>query len=116
MKLAVYIPTEGEHEPITQNYNIAYARAQVKAYIKRTFADCYGGYTVLEAVGGWMGEEGLVEESVEIIYTFTDSPDLAQLRAMGRMVCNRLGEEAATIEHSGEMEIVTVPDMEVAGR
>lgn len=111
MKLAAYIPTEDHNGHVNE-----YDRAVVLATAKRMFAEEYGGYTVVQGQGGWMGEQGLVEEDVDILYIFSDQPNLRQLRAIGRMVCNRLNQEAAAIEHSGEMEFVTLPNMEVEVR
>jgi hypothetical protein len=111
VKLAAYIPTESPMGAVDE-----YERAVVLSTAKRMFAECYGGYTVTGAVGGWMGENGLVEEAVSILYTFTDEPNLHQLRTIGRMICSRLNQEAAAIEHGGEMEFVTSPDMKVEVR
>src|SRR5829696_7008227 len=111
MKLAVYIPTESPDGEIPE-----YDRLQVMTYAKRTFAETYGGYTIIEARGGWMGSTGLVEEDVSIVYTFTNKPNLPQLRNIGRMVCNRLKQDAAAIEHSGDMEFITIPDNTITVR
>jgi hypothetical protein len=111
VKLAAYIPTEDHNGPVNE-----YDRAVVLATAKRMFAEQYGGYTMVAGVGGWMGERGLVEEDVDILYTFTDTPNMPQLRTIGRMVCNQLNQEAAAIEHSGTMEFVSVPDVELEVR
>jgi hypothetical protein len=111
VRLAAYIPTEDHNGPVNE-----YERAVVLATAKRMFAEQYGGYTVIQATGGWMGEQGLVEEDVDILYTFTDTPNMGQLRTIGRMVCNRLNQEAAAIEHSGTMDFVTLPDVDVEVR
>lgn len=108
MKLAIYIPTESPAGTLPE-----YDRLRALALVKRTFAETYGGYTQVEAVGGWMGSTGLVEEQVTIVYTFTDTPDVAGLRALGRVVATRLDQDAVAVEHSGDMEFIGAADYPV---
>lgn len=105
-KVSVYVPS-------TQNVNLKLAADAHKNILDSTLrfmSQLYGGATAVEARGAWVSDDGLlVIETVTVITSYTDKPDVAKQRRV-RMWCEQikhtLGQEAIAVEVDGEMFFV----------
>ena len=65
MKVTVYVPRYQDTE-----HGMLWKR------IARQASELFGGYTRLPASGGWVSPEGeLIEEHIDLVYTYTDPDD-----------------------------------------
>jgi len=96
-KIAVIIPS-------TNNANEAAPTEIVSKWTKCAkvqFAELFGGFTSHNAVGGWMSAQGLVEEPVTVVASFTDANGLnklSQVKAFAAKMGRALGQEAVAVE------------------
>lgn len=76
---------------------------------KKQFAELFGGFTAFAAVGGWMSAQGLVEESVTIVASYTDAIGLKkfdEVKAFASRMAFAMSQEAVAIEVDHRMEFV----------
>jgi hypothetical protein len=98
--------------PSTVNVNEAASPETVKKWVrcaKVQFAELFGGFTSHNAVGGWMSAQGLVEEPVTVVASFTDANGLKRLgevRAFAAKMGRALGQEAVAIEVNHSLQFV----------
>jgi hypothetical protein len=99
--------------PSTINVSETASPELVGLWVKRAkmqFAELFGGYTSHNAVGGWMSSQGLVEEEVTVVASFTDDLGLNQLtevKAFARRMAKALSQEAVAIEIDHRLEFVS---------
>lgn len=90
--------------PSTINVNEAASPEIVSKWVKCAkvqFANIFGGFTSHSAVGGWMSAEGLVEEPVTVVASFTDDQGLnrlGEIKAFAAKMGRALGQEAVALE------------------
>lgn len=67
-----------------------------------------GGYTAYEAIGGWNGSNGLIEEPVTVVECFRHfTPDQAEeIRELARQWCQLLNQEAVMIMLDSRPEFI----------
>ncbi|WP_437191370.1 hypothetical protein [Planctomicrobium sp. SH527] len=105
-KIALLIPS-------TINVFEPAAAELIALWIKRAkfvFAEHFGGFTSHEAFGGWMTAQGLVEEPVTIVSSFTDENGLDHLdevRLLAEEMAMALSQEAVAIEIDSQMEFIS---------
>ena len=69
----------------------------------------FGGFTSHNAVGGWMSAQGLVEEPVTFVASFTDDHGLNRLgevKAFAAKMGRALGQEAVAVEVDQSLQFV----------
>ena len=104
-RVAVYVPVDAH-----QNKPSVYEEDVVSAlgYTKRAFARTFGGYTAVEADGGWVDEEGeLVQERILIVYAFTDlhTADTV-VKDIAEQVKQWLAQDCVSVELGGGLTFV----------
>lgn len=98
--------------PSTVNVNEAASPETVKKWVKCAkvqFAELFGGFTSHNAVGGWMSGQGLVEEPVTVVASFTDDHGLNRLgvvKAFAAKMGRALGQEAVAVEVDHSLHFV----------
>lgn len=98
--------------PSTINVNEAASPETVKKWVKCAkvqFAQLFGGFTSHNAVGGWMSAQGLVEEPVTVVASFTDDHGLKRLgdvKAFAAKMGRALGQEAVAVEVNHSLQFV----------
>lgn len=98
--------------PSTVNVNEAASSETVKKWVrcaKVQFAELFGGFTSHNAVGGWMSAQGLVEEPVTVVASFTDDlglKRLGQVKAFAAKMGRALSQEAVAIEVDHSLQFV----------
>lgn len=67
-----------------------------------------GGYTAYEAVGGWNGSHGLIEESVTVVECFRHlrQEQAEQVRELARQWCRILNQESVMIMIDSQPEFI----------
>lgn len=93
-RVAIYVPAEFKNEIL-----------RVQQFFNKEF----GGSTVINGMGSWIGEKGLEIEEVAIIYSNLRSLDDITIRkvlGMARHVKSRCKQEAVSVEFSGEMYLI----------
>lgn len=99
-KVALYVPTK-----IGQTAAPA-AHEKWARKAKVMLSELFGGYTAFSAVGGWVGNEGLVEEDVLIVQSFTDGLDeLPRVEAFARKMRAEMSQEAVSLEVDGTLRL-----------
>lgn len=99
--------------PSTVNVNEAASPETVRKWIKSAkvqFAQLFGGFTSHNAVGGWMSAQGLVEEPVTVVASFTDDHGLNRLKevkAFAAQMGRALSQEAVAVEVDHRLEFVS---------
>ena len=98
--------------PSTINVNEAASPEIVNKWVKCAkvhFAELFGGFTSHSAVGGWMSAQGLVEEPVTVVASFTDDHGLNRLgevKAFAAKLGRALSQEAVAVEVNHRLEFV----------
>ena len=98
--------------PSTVNVNEAASPETVKKWVtcaKVQFAELFGGFTSHNAVGGWMSAQGLVEEPVTVVASFTDDHGLSklgQVKAFAAKMGRALSQEAVALEVDHGLQFV----------
>lgn len=98
--------------PSTVNVNEAASPETVKKWVKCAkvqFANLFGGFMSHNAVGGWMSAQGLVEEPVTVVASFTDDHGLNRLgevKAFAAKMGRALGQEAVAVEVNHRLEFI----------
>ena len=106
-KISLYIPS-------TVNGNVPASKAMIDKFLdmaKNTFANLFGGFTVTPAQGGYMSpEHGLIEEQIQIVYSFCSSEGLLhveQIKCLARNIAKHMGQECITLEIDNAAEFIT---------
>lgn len=105
-KIALFIPS-------TIHVSEFAAPELIAQWIKRAkieFAELFGGFTSYEALGGWMSAQGLVEEPVTVVSSFTDDnglDHLGEVRLLAEELAMALFQEAVAIEIDSQMEFIS---------
>lgn len=73
---------------------------EAKETVNRICAEHVGGYTVMEAAGGWTDETGTLTQEETLVYSFTDVQEEALLRVMDE-VLEELNQSSILVEVSG---------------
>ena len=103
--------------PSTVNVNEVASLETVGKWIKSAkvqFAEIFGGFTSYNAVGGWMSAQGLVEEPVTVVASFTNDHGLNRLnevKAFAAKMGRALSQEAVAVEVDHRLEFVTPLEM-----
>lgn len=98
--------------PSTVNVNETASLETVGIWIKSAkvqFAEIFGGFTSYNAVGGWMSAQGLVEEPVTVVASFTNDDGLNRLnevKAFAAQMGRALSQEAVAVEVDHRLEFV----------
>ena len=98
--------------PSTVNVNERASSEAVGKWIKSAkvqFANLFGGFTSHNAVGGWMSAQGLVEEPVTVVASFTDDLGLTRLnevKAFASEMARALSQEVVAVEVDHRLEFV----------
>ena len=78
--------------------------------VKRNFCNLFGGYTAIDAEGGWVSNEGtLFKEPVTVIYSAASkdkSKDAELLLAIAKNVLAITDQEAVFVSIDGQAEII----------
>lgn len=107
-KVEIYVPTKkgnGDSIP-TQLWE------QWVKPVRTAFANLFGGYTSLRAVGGFVSQEHgkFIEEDIVIVYSYCTEKQLRDGRAavfgLARKLKFALVQECIAIVFDGEMEFV----------
>ena len=99
--------------PSTVNVNEAASPETVGKWVKCAkvhFAELFGGFTSHNAVGGWMSAQGLVEEPVTVVASFTDANGLNRLnevKAFASKMARALSQEAVAVEVDSSLQFIT---------
>ena len=99
--------------PSTVNVNEAASPETVGKWVKCAkvqFAQLFGGFTSHNAVGGWMSAQGLVEEPVTVVASFTDDNGLKRLgdlKAFAAKMAKALSQEAVAVEVDSSLQFIT---------
>jgi hypothetical protein len=104
-RIAVFIPsTINGNEPAPADLIARWVKSA-----KLKFADLFGGFTAHRAVGGWMSPaNGLVEEPVTVVSSFTDDglDRLGEVEEFAATVAEALGQEAVALEIDNSLQFV----------
>ena len=98
--------------PSTVNVNEAASPEIVTKWVKcakTRFAELFGGFTSHNAMGGWMSAQGLVEEPVTVVASFTDDHGLKRLgevKSFAAKMGRALGQEAVAVEVDHSLQFV----------
>jgi hypothetical protein len=103
-KVAVYVPSTLQVSETIDS----------SEYVKRTLeflSSSFGGATSTKAVGCWMSkEEGLIKETVEVCYSYTDTVGLeSNIEAVieyCEMLKKEMGQEAISLEVNNELYFI----------
>lgn len=105
-KISLYIPS-------TVNGNQPASQETIDKFVsmaKNKFANMFGGFTVVNAQGGYMSpEHGLIEESITIVYSFCSSDQMANvpdIRQFAQLVAKGMQQECVSVEVDGSVEFV----------
>ncbi len=106
-KVAIIVPS-------TVNGSELASRQLVNQWVKAAklkFARMFGGFTSHVANGGWVSEQhGLIEESVTVVSSFTDSEGLRfieDVKEFAARMAEAMGQEAVSVEVDHSLEFVT---------
>ena len=105
-RIAVYIPST--INAVDDSGDLAQAITNTAA---EKMSALFGGSTVTPARGGWISDEhGFIEESVNIVYSFTDEQKLEQfaadVHALAVYVLDAMKQEAVSVEINNTLYFV----------
>lgn len=95
VRCTLYIGTN-DKDTYTQLIPLEEAREKVN----RICAKYVGGYTVMEAAGGWTDETGTLTQEATLVYSFTDVEEEALVCVMDE-VLEELNQSSILVEVSG---------------
>lgn len=104
-KIAVIIPS-------TVNVNQTASTEIVTKWVKSAkeqFAELFGGFTSHSAVGGWMSAQGLVEEAVTVVASFTDDAGLKRLgevKVFAARMAKDMSQEVVSLEVDNHLHFI----------
>lgn len=97
-KITVYVPVI---EPLKKTREMGNYTAKIATELAGLFGEC----TVTKSNGYWVDDTGnLIEDKINLCYSFTDSKTLEANRLKVREICETMKEELQQIEVSLEID------------
>lgn len=106
-KIVIWVPsTVNGNQPAPPELIAKWVRAA-----KILMSGLFGGFTTYNGQGGWYSPtNGLVEENVTIIQSFTDEEGLTkldQVNELAKAIANDMSQEIVSVEVDGTLNFVT---------
>lgn len=106
-RVAVYVPS-------TVNVACPAPTRLIDEWVRKTklfLAQQVGGYTVHPATGGWLNGDNLVEETVTVVYGYTNDTTglLPLLEEFALELGRAMGQACVAVENGNGLRIIDTP-------